>query len=478
MKNALMHIVMVVLAAYGCVSCDRDYSPENPVAPDDGRTVSLTFNMRMLGFGATRAEGELAERISSLRVVIVDLGIDDKGNRVANPSVERNMLLENIALSEGYTQELPAGIVRLQFPKIRADRRKKVYLLVNSEPTKQSYLDMRLADGTKISTFSMSDDFRMFLPDKNGTVPIEEATFVAPQGSYFNNDIPTNEEMLVPMTAFHTISIPSLDEIIETFPTMHRDPIYPLPSDLYVVRAMNKITFEFCNNTYSTAEDFEGVDLLIREWSLSEVNSSAYLFGHPGNNGDLFSDRTSDLRNQVNAPWMQWIKEEAEKSQSPEYKPYYQWLTEYAMPSNTTRRICTFRPGNYAGAASAGTPSDEDGYVLPAPDSNRETSLTTEDMPVYFGESHSGNPQQYELSFTVWQRTEEQKAAGKSWNNPHTYRAKSTISSPDNNFNLRSLFRNTHVVVKVTFRTGVGEVSPVVEVHPYGSYELDPTFGL
>ncbi len=477
MKDALRHIVMVVLAAYCCAACVNDDSSENPVAVDDGRRVSLTFDMRILGFGSTRAVGDGAERIASLRIVIVDLGIDDSGTRVANPSVERNMLMQNVSMS-GYEQDLPAGVVRLQIPKIRANRRKKIYLLANAEPAKQSYLDIQLQNGTKINTVTLNEDAQLFLPDKNGTVPIEEAAFVAPQGSCDNNNIRTDEELLVPMTAFHTISIPSIDDIIAMYPTMHRDPIYPLPSELYVVRAMNKITFEFCNNTYSTAEDLEGIDLLIREWTLSEVNSHAYLFGHPGANGDLFSGRTSDLYSQVNLPWLQWLKEEAENSQQPEYKPYYQWLTEYSMSANSTRATYSFRPGYYAGAASSGSPSDADGYVLPAPDSDRAVVLSTEEIPVYFGESHSGNPQRYELSFTVWQRTAEQKAAGKSWSNPHTYRATSTVSTADDNFNLQSLFRNTHVVVKVSFRSGMGLVEPVVEVHPYGKYELDPIFGL
>lgn len=476
MKSASLHIIMVVLAACFCASCSRDHYSE-PVPVDDGQAVSLTFDMRVLGFGSTRVGGYPAERVSTLRVVIVDLGIDNSGKRVARPTVERNMLLDNVSLAGDVDSGLPVGVARLQFPKIRADRRKKIYLLINSEPTKQTYLDLRLANGTKINTLNLDEDNKLFLPDNSGRAPIEDATFVSPQGSYAKNNITSNEELLVPMTAFHTISIPTIEELIEKYPSIHTNIIYPLPSELYVVRAINKITFEFCNKTYSTEKNFDGIDLLIREWSISEINKQAYLFGHPGDNGNLFSGKTSDFYDQVNAPWMQWLKEEAEKTQSPDYKPYYEWMTEYSMPNKVSERY-SFRPGTYTGSASTGTAKDSDGYVLPAPADNTGTMLSTEEYPVYFGESHSGTPQQYELAFTVWQLTQEQKENGESWNNPYTYRAISTATSDDNNFNLQSLFRNTHVVVKVIFSSGLGRPDMQVDVHPYGNYELDPVFGL
>lgn len=475
----ILHIVTVVFAACLCASCVYNHIPEEPLVPEDGDMVSLSFDMRVLGSGLTRAGlQDDAERISTLRIVIVDLGIDDSGNTVARPTVERNMLYRELSLAGNEEFGLPAGVVKLQFPKIHADRRKKIYLLINAEPSRQSYLDMRLADGTKINSLSLSEDNSLFLPDRNGKVPVEEATFVAPQGSYGKNGIASGEELLVPMTAFHTISIPTVEEVIERYPTIHTNIIYPLPSELYVVRAVNKITFEFSNETYSAENDFEGIDLLVREWSISKVNSHAYLFGHPGSNGSLFGGRTSDYYYQVNAPWMQWLKSEAENSQRPDYRPYYKWLTEYSLPSVSSAQTYTYRPGYYSGAAAAGTPEDGDGYVLPAPSGSAGTSLSTEDTPVYFGESHSGNPQRYELAFTVWQRTKEQKEKGESWNNAYTYRAVSSVEFDPEGFSLQSLFRNTHVVVKVAFRSGLGRPDMEVDVHPYGSYELDPGFGL
>ena len=438
----------------------------------EGATVDLTLDMYFLGSDYTRAEAVLpAEQINSLRVVIVDLGIDSQGNPVAEPAVERNDLFEHVSLTTGSDVGLPTGVARLQFPKIRADRRKKIYLIANAEPAKQSYLQLQLPDGTQLNSLSI-DNNHLFVPDSNGSADIDDATFVSPKGSYTNNDIPANEEMSVPMTAVHTIAIPTIAELTERYPSINNSITYTLPGKLYVVRAVNKISFEFRNMTCSDEDEQDGIELLVREWSISEINNGgSYLFGHPGDNGNLYADKETDYYYNVNAPWMQWLYDEAERSLSSFYTPA--WLTDYELPSNAQSGEYTFRPGNYTGSADQGSPSDSDGYLLPAPATTAGTTLSTEKRPVYFGESHSGNPQQYELTFTVWQRTKQQPA----WNNPYTYRATST-ADVSGSFNLKSLFRNTHVVVTVTFRTGRGRINAEVDVHPYGSYELEPDFGL
>lgn len=483
----LLQSIRVVLVACVCMSsCVDDRYPED-LAMADG-TVSLTFDMRVLGFGATRAGDEYlpAERISTLRVVIVDLGINCDGEEEAAPQVEYNRVMNNVSVSG------KDGVVSLKFPKIRAGRQKKVYLLINSE---QSYLDLKW-DGKEGTDEDLKDldKAKPYLPGTGGKVPIEDATFVSPQGSYLKNNIPSDnipsnekEELLVPMTAFHSFSIPDIKTLENLYP-LQANMAYAVPGELYVVRAINKITFEFVNNTYSNG--FEGLDLLIREWSISKINDRAYLFGHPDGNGDLFND-TTDSGDEVNAPWMLWLKKQAEESQLPQsgdYKPL--WLTEYFMPNGESGTY-SFRPGIYEGKAWEGTPQDSDGYVLSAPDENTVTStISTENDPVYFGESYSAyfdksysayfdksdsdaKTQQYELAFTVWQRTEED---GGSWKNPYTYRAVSTVD--DSNFNIQSLFRSTHLVMKVTFHSGMGRPDFEIDVHPYGSYELDPVFGL
>lgn len=452
MKNALLNIVMVMFAACCCMSCVYDYYPEE-VAEEN--QVTLALNMRLLGYGATRAGADVlpAERISALRVVLVDLGVDSNNNKEAEPSVEYNKVLHDISLNGELDND---GIVHLQFPRIRADRQKKIYLLINCE---ESYLEVKVGD----KVINLGNDELLYLPGDGTASPIEDATFVSPKGSYSKNDVP--DELLVPMTAFHSFTVPSIAELEKNY-ILNANLVYTLPNELYVVRAINKITFDFVNAT-KDAEN-EGIELLVKDWSISKINTGAsYLFAHPGKNTELFKNDV--VEGNMNPDWMQWLKAEADRSQDPEKQYSPKWLTEYSMPGDISYGEYKFVPGG-----------SDDGYILPAPEQNNNTTVTlsTENDPVYFSESCyavDGQPQRYELAFTV-----KQKENGK-WGNEYPYRATSSLTNGWdglNYFNLQSLFRSTHVKVTVTFRSGLGHPDFEIDVHPYGGYALDPVFGL
>ncbi len=448
MKKALLHTVMVISAAYCCMSCIYDYYPEDM---SDENHVMLALNMRLLGHGPTRAGEDFlsAERISTMRIVIVDLGISCSGEKEAGPSVEYNKLIFNVSPGREPGRE---GVVQLQFPRIRADRQKKIYFLLNSE---QSYLNIECG-GTAVNL----NNSEIYLPAADGTVPVETATFISPKGSLSQNDIAG--ELLVPMTAFHSFSIPAVKELEEGRP-LNANLVYTVPDELYVVRAINKITFDFVNATKDGEND--GIDLLVKSWSISDINTGAsYLFARPGNNGNLFAG--ADNGN-LNAPWMQWLRKEADRSRSvANYEP--EWLTVYDMPDNARHGEYIFYPAG---------PGVNEGYVLAAPaaDDNTAVAVSTEDDPVYFAESRPvAGKQRYNLAFTVMQKEDGE------WNNEYTYRATSSLTAPEggNDFSLQSLFRSTHVKVTVTFRSVLGHPVLDIDVHPYGGYELDPGFGL
>lgn len=417
-----------------------------------------------------------AEQIRSLRVVMVDLGVSSDGQWLNEPFVEFNQMLTNgqftVPSNDGSITEdgmqgvhRNDGIVEVNIPRIQADKRKKMYIIINAEPAWQPSLNLRLADGTPVSGYG---DESLFLPDANGSAPIENAVFVAPRGSYINNELPAGEELLTPMTAFYEFSVPSLKYIEEKYPTFNPRLTYPLPGELLVVRAVNKVWFEFVNATNQEEDHTEPLDLLVTNWSLSDVNfGDSYLFGHPEDNDGLFKSYVQN-ENNLNSPWMQWIYVEAQRSQT---DSPYQWLTDYDMPEGMANSVLSFSPNKFNG----GVPADADGIYLKAPATYVGETVKTELLPVYFAESHAGSPQQYEMTFTVYQRDNK----GERWSNPHVYRV---TSSPDANdqdtFHLLSLFRNTDVIMEVRFVTGRTGVEMKVEVHPYGSVILEPGFGL
>lgn len=464
--------VLAVAMAAGLWSCGESDSPaDTPATPGTaGNTVGLTFSMQMPT--VSRAETpKPAELISTLRIVIVDTGVDTDGETVAPPQVEVNKYYTTGSLREETGFLLTDSKVQLRFEEIRADRVKKIYLMVNAEPNLQSYLDMRLADGTPVASLA---DNNIFVPGDDGVSPIDNAVFRSPQGSYTRNDITTGEELLTPYTACHTFAIPTIEEIAKEYPSISATLTYPLPSELLVVRAVNKIWLEFINRTYQQELGSNGLELLVRQWTLSDVNGGDdYLFGHVGDNGGLFNGYRQDLYDNVNAPWMQWVFEEALRSQTGSVTP--QWLTVYDLPAGSSSRTLAFDLGESTGNPLEGTPRDVDGVVIGAPNNEAGVSVTTENLPVYFGESHSGNPQTYEMTFTVWQR----EKGATTWANPHTYSVRSTSDDFDGgNFHLLSLFRNTNMVMTAIFVTGRSGVDVEVEVHPYGSVELQPGFGL
>lgn len=457
MKNALLHIVLALSAAFCIASCTYDYYPEEEL---DENKVAFAFNMRLLGISSERAADLPAERLHSLRVVVVDLGVNRDGVTEEAPEVEYNTVLYNLSLTDDSGNE---GVVHLRFPKIRADREKKIYLLVNCEWLTGAGL--KDAGGAAINL----NNNNLYLP-AGGTAPIEDATFVFPTGSHSKNGL-AGGELFVPMTAVHDFSIPTIAELEKDYP-LSANLVYTLPYELYIVRAINKITFDFINATKGSDNnggENDGVELLVKEWSMSKINTGAsFLFAKPGDNGTLFNGYAVSASN-GNAPWMQWLRDEAERSLSPEtYAP--QWLMEYGIPSATNHSGFTFAPAN---------PALNEGYVLPAPAvaDNKQVTYSTSGDPVYFAESKpvTGQPQQYELSFTVMQKEDGE------WNNEYIYRATSTIGDAQDamsGFNLQSLFRSTHVKVTVIFRSSLGHPSMEIDVHPYGGYDLNPDFGL
>lgn len=469
MQLSKLRYKISILASVALLAACSDNEPGRISDNDDG-LINVSFTMQLPL--ATRAETPLpAEQLRTLRIVMVDLGYSCQGEWIAPPSVEYNELLTggNINYEVGENE-----VLKIDIPHIHSDRMKKLYLIANAEPDVQPSLDIRLPGGTKVPGYG---DVNLFLPadltklPEVAASPIDEAVFMSPRGSYIlPQNLEANEELLTPMTGFYTFSVPTITEIAEKYPSLNPKLTYPIPGELLLVRAINKIWFKFINNTYQAEDHFKPLELLVTEWTLSDVNhGDSYLFGQPGENSLLFSDYFKTPTN-INEPWMQWIYDESLRTQ---HSQAYQWLDDYRMPSGALKNTLKFSPGNFV-AADNQVPKDNEGIFIPAPQTLEGSVLSTDRMPVYFAESHAGTPQKYELTFTVWQREE-----GQQWSNPYTYSVTSSTNVKDDaTFHLLSLFRNTDVEMEIKFITGRSGVEMVAELHPYGSVTLTPSFGL
>lgn len=440
LKHTWLRILLAMIAACSASACVLDFEPED-CDLFAGDNLKLMLSMRMPSpVGATRAAAGLpAEEIRELRVVVVSLAEDSNGYPVAEelPVVEFNKVISSpIINNKGNYEVLTEEII--------PDRKKKLYILANCERSKSGYLNIRNAAGTALD---LNDD-AIYLPTgSNGAAPIEEAIFASPSGKYGAAYLPGSSaasitDYHVPITAIHELTVPTMNEMKQVIEGP--DLIYKLKQPLYIVRAVNKIDITVSNETgirNSTGDGFiiRPLDLRLKSFSISKISTGAqsHLFAHLDKNDELFNEfqplpgellKPIYEREDLNPAWMRWLKDEADKSQSNSYKDSYRWLTSYWLPEPSVHEES--RDFEFDMTDSPWLPS-----------SKADPSMLSYSMPpVYFPESlyipDDGSEQQYMLNCTFGQRDGDKES-------DVTYSAVLP--------NLKSLFRNTHVKVSLTF---------------------------
>lgn len=404
-------------------SCVNDYYPD-PDAENPGNTVGLSLQVQMLS-GGTRAGGNTlpAEQIQHLRVVIVNLPEDSKGNPVAGESafVEVNALLHTVLLDE-------QGRRILKFNKILADRKKKIYFLANCE---SDYLNLQ--DGTGAALSLNTDEntrySNAYIPGTGGASPIDKATFTAPVGTYEEAYIGGDRTAqkitgyCIPITARHELSVPSIDEL-EAMAGPSPELSYTVPDPLYIVRAVNKFSIVF---KYEDTERDPEFRFNVKDWTLGSICSGrSYLFASVDNDWKPAGSAFTPAAGNPNPGWMQWLNAEAEKTQGAGALPdSYEWFTAYTLPAGVGHAPYT--------------------YTLNSPYIGRkdEEIVPGDSKTVYFPETlylpDAGDPRQrYTLACT--------------------FGIQEPDSTPRPDFNpgpkelpfLNSLFRNTHVKIEAS----------------------------
>lgn len=215
----------------------------------------------------------------------------------------------------------------------------------------------------------------------------------------------------------------------------------------YLVRAATKFTFRFTNEREN--------DISVDAIAISGIVRSTYLMPHKKNKEMLFEDEPLF--------WIDWLKKVADESQEhPDDVTLADrrgWIQDYDIPSGQTHeevivRFPTLVSGLTYHVNEAPTPGKEIFPVFYLPESKKLKEETQD-----YGE------QAYKMTLHLTEKNPE-KEAGVSEENEVLF----TESFP----NLKALFRNTHVLVDVTFR----EKGIKVDVMPYSEVLLNPDFGL
>lgn len=446
MKLKHLHIIGLCLLCgwLGLASCNDETIPQQPPAEEDN-TVYLAFHTAVAG-ASTRADGTPDdEKINRLRIVIASKATDNTTG--ANTwEVEENRLITatNIQLSDEHTFRVKAGC------------QKRIYLLANCNGLKDT--DGNLLDFT--STKFLPND------EEDGKAPVDHYVFgLSDEGYQYATAL--KEGNGIPMTSVYEITIPPKDEANKEDFT--NNGFYTgIPNVLYVVRAATKFSFAFSKKA-SRIINVTGFSLK------KAIKNRMYLMPHVSKDTDGkywvtdTQDKDSPIKtvlgeNGTAQDWITWMVEESKKAESESTQP--QWLTDYEVPQP--------KEGEEDGEFTClfNQPVEVSDY-----EEGKEATFTT---PVYLPESDgtlakdkdgSLKLQEYEVTIHTEEDFDENAISSE---NPKVKRSY-TATLP----NLASLFRNTHVKVKVNFKNlPEAELEMEVDVEPYWEVVLVPVFGL
>lgn len=360
-------LLAFLLAVFSCGCSSREDM--------DSGSDPVMLSLRVLPV-SSRAAGESALKsdvIRELRIVILTAD----GSRVL------------------FNDQFPVGgdAINVETPlyKVDAGDNLLVYLLANCE-------GLSLGDGVSLG------DNALFTSGR-----VDNLTFV--------QDI-VAADTYVPMTRRQTISIPPRNLIPE-------DGKYIYPEPLYVVRAANKLTVTFTNNS-------DG-DIKLRSYSLANINTSGNTFLLP---------------NVSQTSWFEILKENATGSPVP--SDISTWIHSYSVPDGVTHQPYSFEPYSLDTGSVILKSKGSDGSVF----TDRARLIPESRNPV---NTQVGGIQTYQFSVVT---------------DKGTYTTETL--NPSYLENLFSLFRNTDIRILVTF----DQFGVQIDVQPYQEYAVGVDFGL
>ena len=498
--KTIFKIVALFAFAVAAASCSHDLSEsvsEGGRDAADGGKVTLLLNVETLQTraGGTDVDVDLErpfERPKYLRVVIVNTDFrakvkdDDYSSEVDG---ERTNTPWNVEVNYRISEDMAGGEVldvarkQLKFPNIEANRKKRIYIFINCEN-----INFTLPGGGTCKLTDPDAPEKLFgagethpenvfkaeaeHPYQTGRLPIDDCT-------YSFND---TEKDGLPYVGVYEVDVPSASYVLKTYTAdtgaAFIEPLFTV-GPLYLVRAANRIRFEYINDTSHADWDapdevIDPIDIEVLGWTLSSTADRAYLMPHLTENWrtglkgevattlvppDLVDEEGKivvSAQDYYGGAWMLWLKQEAYNTQNTDtYNGTdYEWLTGYSVPENVTYKTLTH---DYASAIAV----DKNATVLVPVDGENA---------VYFAESKyqpdENGKQTYRLTVEV-----------RNKNGDGTFQAakKYTADLP----NSLSLFRNTDLLVRVRFsKLRTDGLDMEVDVVPYGVYELNPVFGL
>lgn len=430
------------VAALCCAACINDYPDEAaPVRFPDGESIALQVSMFDIIDDADDAVPDV-ERMHNLRVIITHKEMLDGAEHEV---IEYNRLIEfgdgNRKYRYGYVED-----PRLMFKIERGTPSEKhIYLFANSEPI----LNGMLGKGDLASLTAQPDPEAGIYGgnhyDKIGQdiadsylKALREVTFSKDELQYFVKPDDGSPANGIPMSAEYDIEFnPGNTGIADVY-----------IMNAYIVRAANKITFEYENQRPQ-------YPIFVQNWGLNNVANDAYLLPHVKDGGPLSGTGGDDIRD---GSWIKWYADHIKKSNT------HAAELNFAVPGTTYNSYNGRSDGKYTYADLSVTEVKPDGSetviheeVTGLKVGNMYWDKSGEAIPgktmdtevYYFPETRycpaGRDAQVYTMSFnTLGYNSSPTGGDEKHWTVVGTYDSRPMESVP-------TLFRNTHVQIRAKF---------------------------
>lgn len=299
-----------------------------------------------------------------------------------------------------------------------AQVQRAILLKVTPDEKKKIYLfaneeSVSAVEGVADVNSTLSAFFHTYVEGMSG---FEDAV----NGLYFAPDYSAGKP--IPMSSMYEIDFPEKGNFDGVF---------------YVVRVATKFTVNFKN--------WRGEEVTVENFTIASHADRNFLMAHVSSYPKILNLET----NQPYPTWIDWLKavSDASNEDSDAATNRFGWLTDYRLPEQTTAKVYTHE------GLKIGKPTVDIDY----PDNSKPGVAS--DVPVFYlpeSKNLKAGATEQEYILTI-------KIAG---------RAEPFVCKLDK---LKTLFRNTHLVVNITMYNS-NEI--VVDVIPYSEVNLEPEFGL
>ena len=424
-----MLIAMGVLIAMGLSSCIYE-NPDDPTAKNDEKML-IILNIQPVASQVTNM-GNNHEKVKSLRVIMLS-----NGGLEVNRRYDVDPTLATL-FSATYTYKTTAGA-------------KEIYLIANEdEITDYSFTEN--ADLPASPSTNLKKLLNSIPVEENGSTAGGKAMKAVLESLYFPPKYypDGNGDYYLPYVSYYT-----------GFNVLDGDRRYAdNPIQMYLVPVATKFYFNFTNNRPSEVE--------LSNIEIKNFNNQNFMMAKM--TGDLYMDFDGQR-----LYWINWLAKISELSH--QYSDYgdninfnnlYGWIDGYSMPASLLEpKKFLDRIEKIDAAETEPDETQENGFKVVKPG-------TLSLGPFYMPESW--NPYTYYDTLTEQELTIQQYTLTLGLHDVSTDSFKDPLFNDIPIDNLKSLFRNTHVIINVTLNSGNLEIYAEItgwDVHHSQGYVVD-----